>query len=88
MTGQVVSDETGILIISAAFIFLTVALTALAVLVYCRIFAKAGFHWAFGLLVLVPVFSFFVPIYLAFADWPVQQECRRLRQNTGEGRST
>ncbi len=74
------------LTLTGLFIFLAVVMAAIAALVYCRIFAKAGFPWALGMLVLLPVFNFFVPIYLAFADWPIQQECRRLRRDTGEGR--
>jgi len=30
-------------------------MTAIAVFSFCRIFSKAGYSWAFGLLLLIPV---------------------------------
>jgi hypothetical protein len=88
MTGQQNLADHAIPVypLTGFFIFLAVVMAALAALIYCRIFAKAGFHWAPGLLVLLPVSSFFLPAYLAFADRPVQWEYRRLRQNAREGR--
>jgi hypothetical protein len=44
-----------------------------------RIFRKAGFAGALGLLMLVPVVNLFVALYLAFASWPVLAEIERLK---------
>ena len=41
---------------------------------FCRIFGKAGFHWAWGLFSLVPIVGFFVPIFLAIVDWPSKKK--------------
>ena len=37
------------------FLFVGLLITLLMVWVYCRIFSKAGFCWALGLLMFVPV---------------------------------
>lgn len=53
--------------------------TLLYVLVFCKIFSKAGFSWALGLLILVPIANIIIMFYLAFADWPVLKEVRELK---------
>ena len=55
-------------------------ITAIKVLIYCKIFSKAGYSWALGLLMLVPVANIIMPFILAFGDWPIQKELRSLRQ--------
>ncbi len=54
--------------------------TAIALIIWCKLFSKAGYDWATGLLVLVPIANLVVAFYLAFADWPVLKELRQLRQ--------
>ncbi len=53
---------------------------AIALIIWCKLFSKAGHPWALGLLVLVPIANLVVAFYLAFADWPVLKELRQLRQ--------
>ncbi|WP_165067719.1 hypothetical protein [Paludisphaera rhizosphaerae] len=36
----------------------------------CRICSRAGFHWALGLMALVPGLLFVLLLVLAFAEWP------------------
>ena len=67
----------GVIVIIAVLVGLLV--TALQILIYCKIFSKAGFSWALGLLVLVPIANIIIFFYLAFADWPVQKELRSLK---------
>ncbi|HUU17992.1 MAG TPA: hypothetical protein VMW72_12640 [Sedimentisphaerales bacterium] len=50
------------------------------VLIFCKIFSKAGYSWALGLLMLVPIANIIMPFVLAFADWPIQKEMRLLKQ--------
>jgi hypothetical protein len=45
-------------------------------LICCRIFSKAGFSWALGLLMLVPIADIIMAFVLAFSEWPVQQQLR------------
>jgi hypothetical protein len=49
-------------------------------LIFCKIFSKAGYCWALGLLMLVPIANIIMPFVLAFGDWPIQRELRSLKQ--------
>ena len=41
---------------------------AISVLIFCRLFHKAGYHWALGFLSIVPVINFFaMPVSVAGA---------------------
>ena len=62
----------------AAFIILIVI--AIKLLIICKIFSKAGYSWALGLLMLIPILNIIMAFFIAFADWPVLKELRRLRQ--------
>jgi len=46
---------------------------------FCRIFSKAGYSWALGLLMLIPIANIIMPFVLALGDWPIQKELRQLR---------
>ena len=67
-----------ILILFMAFIVL--GFTAVKVFSFCRIFSKAGYSWAFGLLMLLPISELVIPLILAFMDWPVCKELRLFKQ--------
>ena len=54
--------------------------TALTVWAFCRIFSKAGYCWALGLLMFVPIANIIMPFILAFGDWPIYKELRQLRE--------
>lgn len=67
--------------IFGGIIFLVIILFALAanilyVIAYCKIFSKAGYHWAMGLLMLVPIANMIMPLVLAFGDWPALRGVR------------
>jgi ABC-type spermidine/putrescine transport system permease subunit II len=55
-----------------------VTLIVLAIAFY-RLYQKAGFSGAIGLLMLVPVVNLGVALYLAFAEWPVLTELARVK---------
>jgi len=61
-------------------IFFVLILTVIQILAFCKIFSKAGFSWALGLLMLVPIANIVMFFFLAFADWPVQRELRSYKQ--------
>lgn len=61
------------------------AAVAIKILICCRIFAKAGYCWALGLLMLVPVADIIMAFVLAFGDWPVQKELRCSNSNGDNG---
>jgi len=48
--------------------------------IWCRLFSRAGYCWALGLLMLVPIANIILPFVLAFADWPILKELRQLQQ--------
>jgi hypothetical protein len=60
------------------------AVLVLFVVIWWRIFEKTGHGGAMSLLMLVPIVSLIMLLVLAFGDWPIQQEVRRLRRALGE----
>ena len=69
-----------IILFVAFTIFVALIATVIKILLICKIFSKAGYCWAFGLLMLVPIANIVMGFYLAFADWPVLKELRQLKQ--------
>ncbi len=61
-------------------IFAGLIATVIKIFITCKIFSKAGYCWALGLLMLVPIANIIMAFYLAFADWPVLKELRQLKQ--------
>ena len=67
--------------IFALFVVLaSLIVSILMVWAYCRIFSKAGYSWALGLLMLVPIANIIMPFILAFGNWPIYKELHQLRQ--------
>jgi len=71
-----------VFVIIFAFLFAFIFLVVLAVklLICCKIFSNAGYSWALGLLMLIPIVNIIMAFFLAFADWPVNKELRLLKQ--------
>jgi hypothetical protein len=59
---------------------LVLIITAVKILVFCKICSKTGFSWALGLLMLVPIANIIMLFVLAFAEWPIERELRSFRQ--------
>jgi hypothetical protein len=57
----------------------------IAVVALCKIFSKAGYCWALGLLMFVPIANLVMFLVLAFSDWPILKELRALKQSHGSG---
>ena len=77
------SAAVGPVIIIAVSVFLLIVLLAILVItavVYCKIFHKAGYNWALGLLMLVPIACLIMPFVLAFGHWPIHKELEKLRK--------
>ena len=60
--------------------FVALIVTAIMILIFCKIFSKAGYSWALGLLMLVPIANIIMAFFLAFADWPIRKELRLLKE--------
>jgi hypothetical protein len=75
-------DMAPVLIVLLIVFGILIALIAIAikVLIFCKIFSKAGYSWVLGLLMLVPIADIIMAFFLAFADWPVQKQLRKLKQ--------
>jgi len=73
---------TGIFLTSAIF---GLILIVFAVIVYWRIFSKAGYSGAMGLLMFVPIANIIVLCILAFGQWPIYKELNYLRQQVAQG---
>ncbi len=54
-----------------------------ALVIYWRIFSKAGYSGARSLLLLIPIVNLIIIIMFAFSEWPVQRELNQLRQTAG-----
>ena len=67
-----------ILVAFGILMYLIVAI--IKVLIFCKIFSKAGYSWALGLLILIPIANIIMAFFLAFADWPIRKELRLLKQ--------
>ena len=63
-------------------IFVGLIFVVIEILAFCKIFSKAGYCWAFGLLTLVPFGTLIMILILAFADWPIHRELRTLKPHT------
>jgi hypothetical protein len=61
-------------------LLLLVIIGLLVILPYWKIFSKAGFSGWWSLTLIVPILNFIMLFYLAFAEWPVHRELRRLKQ--------
>ena len=61
---------------------LVLIIVGVKILIFCKIFSKAGYSWALGLLMLVPIANIVMLFVLAFAEWPVQRELRSFRQQS------
>jgi hypothetical protein len=60
--------------------FFVLIVTVIKVFSFCKIFSKAGYHWALGLLMLLPLSEIAIPLVLALIDWPVCQKARLFEQ--------
>jgi hypothetical protein len=80
----------GLPVFAGCFAFVIIGLLSLVVVaftvwLFCRIFTKAGYSWAFGLLVLVPLGQLIVLLILAFGQWPIHQQMQILHDQANSG---
>lgn len=69
-----------IILFTMFMLFMVLIAVAIKVLIFCKIFSKAGYSWALGLLMLVPIANIIAAFFLAFADWPIRKQLRLLKQ--------
>ena len=78
-SGPEVAPVFGMMLIMF-MILMGLFMTIITAIIYCMIFSKAGYCWALGLLMFVPIANLIMLFILAFGDWPVQKELRMLKQ--------
>jgi hypothetical protein len=70
---------------SAIIGIISLAAIVFAVIIYWKIFSKAGYSGAMGLLMFVPIANIVALCILAFGKWPIYEELNQLRQRVGAG---
>jgi heme/copper-type cytochrome/quinol oxidase subunit 2 len=78
------SDAEAAAVILAIMMVVVIAIIVLLMAIlftwsFCRIFKKAGYSWAWGLLWLVPIGNIVAILMLAFGDWPIHKEIQNLK---------
>jgi hypothetical protein len=75
------SGGEGAVAIGGLILMLAIALFffVLGIVIWWKIFSKAGYSGALGLLMLIPVVNFILLLVLAFGEWPIQRELRSLQ---------
>lgn len=76
---------TAIPILGGCFVFfIALIVVVLTTLVFCKVFSKAGYHWALGLIALIPIGQIVLLLILAFSEWPIERQLRAC-QHGGTG---
>jgi hypothetical protein len=65
------------------FLFIILAISILHLIVFCMIYSRAGYPWAMGFLMLIPVVNIIMMLILAFSEWPIQKQLKMLQQQMG-----
>ena len=55
-----------------------------AIVIWWKIFSKAGYSGAVGLLMFIPIVNLIALLILAFGEWPIQREVQMLRQQLAQ----
>jgi hypothetical protein len=81
--GQVQQASNAAFAMLAIFGVIGLIVLIFFVIVYWRIFSKAGYPGALGLLMFVPIANLVIILVLAFGEWPILSELKRLRMQVG-----
>jgi uncharacterized membrane protein len=74
-----VSSENFLWNIGIVALLLWIAVTVFMVIASWRIFSRAGYAGALGLLMFVPIVNLVMLYVLAFREWPIYKELQALR---------
>lgn len=61
---------------------------ALFIIVWVKIFGKAGYPTWYGFLMLVPILNLVMILILAFGEWPIEKESARMIRSDGQSQKT
>ena len=77
-----VQCQNGVAMLGGCFMLVTwLAMVVLTAVVFCKIFSKAGYHWALGLIMLIPIGNLIMLCVLAFGQWPIHRELEALKRS-------
>jgi hypothetical protein len=81
------AQQLGTIIAASSLVIMLIALaaTVFGIIIYWKIFSKAGYSGAMSLLMLVPIANIIVICMLAFGNWPILQELEQLRAQVRGG---
>jgi len=63
--------------------FFMLLMLVLTIVIWWKIFSKAGYSGAMALLMLIPIVNFIMMLVLAFGKWPIHRELEYLKQAQG-----
>ena len=75
--------DVGLILLPLAIVFgvlMVLGILIVKALICCKIFAKAGYCWAYGLLMFIPIANVIMIFMLAFGEWPIHRQVRQLEQ--------
>ena len=78
MAGEMALVGVGMFLFIAFMVLISLVLT---IVIWWKIFSKAGWPGALGLLMLVPFVNLIMCFYVAFATWPIQRELEALKRS-------
>jgi len=73
-------NETVAIFGGCVAIVIWLSLIIFFVVIHCKIFSKAGYHWAMGLLMMIPIANLIMLCILAFGQWPIHRELQTLKR--------
>jgi len=75
-SAELIAGGIGLVIV----LLVALLMLVLTVIIWWKIFSKAGYPGAMGLLMLVPLVNFIMLLVLAFGRWPIHRELEHLKQ--------
>ncbi len=70
----------GVIVLVLLILFIVLVYHVLKAIICWKIFSKAGYSGALGLLMLIPVVDIIMAFVLAFGQWPIHRELEHLKQ--------
>ena len=70
----------GGLVVVLVVLFVGLVYTVVKAVIFWKVFAKAGYSGALGLLMLIPIVDVIMAFVLAFGQWPIRRELEHLKQ--------
>lgn len=70
----------GVGVIEITIIFIILAIVLGEVIAFWKIFTKAGWNGAWGILAVVPMLTVGLLLYLAFSKWPIENKLKELEK--------